>query len=527
MTNTMDERAVIYARYSSHNQQEQSIEGQIAAAKLYAQKKGYTIVHEYCDRAKTGTNDNRAAFQQMLRDCSKHQFSVIIVWKVDRFGRNREEIALHKHKAKKHGVRVEYVAENISEGPEGIILESVLEGMAEYFSVQLSQNVKRGLLESAKKHQMVGGYPPLGFRAAADKTYEIDPETAPIVREIFDMYAKGSTEFEIISELNQRGLHTRRGVAFNRNSLKKLLKNERYIGTYVYKDIIHDEDAIPAIVDKDTFRKVQEMLKVNRRMPSHKWSYSDYLLTGKAFCGKCGSAMIGMSGTGKMGVKYCYYICMKKHAEKTCDKSNIRQDILESVVLENAYRLLDDPKVLDYIIDKTWEFYQAHDTDRSNLLALKSQLEAAEKGIANLTRSVEAGMPFDLIKDRLEELRDQKTALGKAIAEEELSGGIRLTRDYIQFFLERFKDADHDDRTNQKRMVDTFINSVYVFDDHITIAFNYSGDNNTITVSDIKKATTAEGFDCGYSRRGTCPADEPSAIIWYRNVFLVSIYLAV
>lgn len=526
MTKTMDEHACIYARYSSHNQQEQSIEGQIAAAKLYAQKKGYTIVHEYCDRAKTGTNDNREAFQKMLKDCSKHQFSVIIVWKVDRFGRNREEIALYKHKAKKHGVRVEYVAENISEGPEGIILESVLEGMAEYFSVQLSQNVKRGLLESAKKHQVIGGNVPLGYKIGEDKTYVIDPETAPIVKDVFAMYAAGSTEAEIVAELNRRGLRTRSGVAYNRSSLKRVLKNEKYIGVYTYKDIIRDEDVVPPIVDKETFRKVQDMLKVNRKMPSHKWSYSDYLLTGKVYCGKCGSAMVGMSGTGRLGKKYCYYLCLKKHNDKSCDKSNIKQDDLESIVLENAYRILDDQKVLDYIVDRTFEYYQENDTDRSELQALKNQLDAVNKGIANLTRSVESGMPFELIADRLKELRDQKSTLEKSIAEQELSTGIQLTRDYIQFFLERFRDADHNDRTNQKRMIDTFINAVYVFDDRITIAFNYSGDNNTITISDIKKATAA-GFDCGRVSRGTCPADEPSAIIWYRNVFLVSVYLAV
>ena len=148
---TAPERAVVYARYSSHRQGEQSIEGQLAAAKAYADARGYTIVHEYIDRAMTGRNDNRDEFQQMLSDCGKKQFTVIIVWKVDRFGRNREEITFNKYRAKKHGVRVEYVAENMGEGPESVILESVLEGMAEYYSLQLSQNVKRGYRENAKK----------------------------------------------------------------------------------------------------------------------------------------------------------------------------------------------------------------------------------------------------------------------------------------------------------------------------------------------------------------------------------------
>lgn len=173
------EKAVVYARYSSHNQIEQSIEGQLAAAQKYAAIKGYQIVHEYCDRAKTGTNDNREEFQKMLKACASKKFTVIIVWKVDRFGRNREEITFNKYRAKKYGVRVEYIAENISEGPEGVILESVLEGMAEYYSLQLSQNVKRGLLETAKKHKAIGGRPPLGYDTD-NGYYVINPEEAPI-----------------------------------------------------------------------------------------------------------------------------------------------------------------------------------------------------------------------------------------------------------------------------------------------------------------------------------------------------------
>ena len=145
-----EEKAVVYARYSSHKQGEQSIEGQLTAARTYASARGYKIIHEYIDRAVTGRNDNRDEFQRMLSDCSKHQFTVIILWKVDRFGRNRQEITFNKYRAKKQGVRVEYTAETVPDSPEGVILESVLEGMAEYYSLQLSQNIRRGTRESAK-----------------------------------------------------------------------------------------------------------------------------------------------------------------------------------------------------------------------------------------------------------------------------------------------------------------------------------------------------------------------------------------
>lgn len=169
------EYAVIYARYSSHSQGEQSIEGQIEKARSYAAAKGYTIIHEYVDRAQSGRTDNRTEFQRMLKDTAKKQFQVIILWKVDRFGRNREEITINKIKCKKNGVRVEYVAEKIPDTPEGVILESVLEGFAEYYSLQLSQNIRRGQNVSAEKCQSLGGNRPLGYLTDENKRFVIDP----------------------------------------------------------------------------------------------------------------------------------------------------------------------------------------------------------------------------------------------------------------------------------------------------------------------------------------------------------------
>lgn len=522
-----EERAVVYARFSSSKQHETSIEGQLTAAHKYAETKGYKIIREYCDRAKTGTNDRRDEFQKMLSDCAKHQFSVIIVWKVDRFGRNREEITFNKYRAKKHGVRVEYVAENIVEGPEGVILESVLEGMAEYFSKQLSQNVQRGLLEAAKKHHVPGGNSvSYGYRAAADKTYEINPDTGPVVTKIFDMYAAGSTESEIVTWLNSQGYRTQRGAAFNRMSLVKMLKNERYIGTYTYKDIIRDENVIPPLVEKDVFRKVQEMLKVNKRQPSHRWTYSEYILTGKLFCGKCGASMVGRSGTGKAKTKYCYYQCFDQMHKKGCDKKAVRKEYIEDLVLERIHTVLDNQEIFDMIINKTWEFYLKEDADNSEEEALQNQLSAVEKGLQRLIKSVEDGMPYDLVKGRVEELEDQRTTIKKALEDHEIARAIKLTRDHIQFFLEKMRDADRTDPEAQKRLIDTFVRKIFVYDDHILITLNYHGNGNEITVNDIEKASTSdttEVFECACStvhEKATC---EHFRILWFSDVIALEI----
>lgn len=520
MTGKEQENAVIYARYSSHNQQEQSIEGQLAAAYNYAEKKGYTIVKEYCDRAKTGTNDNREEFQRMLSDCAKKQFSVIIVWKVDRFGRNREEITFNKYRAKKHGVRVEYVAETISEGPEGVILESVLEGMAEYFSLQLSQNVKRGLLESAKKHQVIGGRAPLGYRVAPDKTYAIDPKTSPIIKTIFEQYASGSTISEIIIYLNSHGYRTSTGDKFTKDSIPRILHNERYMGVYSYKDIIREENAIPAIIDRDTFMRVQDMLKINRRKPSRKWSYTDYLLSDKLLCGECGASMTGTSGFGKQGVKYQYYACTNH--KNGCTKKTVRQDWIEDLVLTEVHNLLQDDDLIEFIADQTWNLYIKESKEQEQEKAMKAQLAGIDKSIANLVKSIEAGLFSDAIVARMDELEKQKSEIKKALVEKELQQSFRLTKDHIVFFLEQFKNMNFEDRECQRRMTDTFVNSMFLFDDHLTIAFNYSGNNAKKTIS-LKEMHAAPVFECACKTRDLHTASETLRIIWFLHVFTIDI----
>ena len=514
MNTNIENLAVVYARYSSAGQKEQSIDGQLAAAYKYAEAKGYQIVHEYIDRAMTGRNDDRDDFQRMLSDTGKHQFSVIIVWKVDRFGRNREEITFNKYRCKKNGVRVEYVAENMPEGPESVILEAVLEGMAEYYSLQLSQNVKRGLLENAKHHKAVSGTPPLGYKLTEDKHFEVDPDTAPLVKVIYEKYAAGETLFEIIRYLNNAGYKTPRGKPFARTSLDKLLKNEKYIGIYKFKDIIYDEDAVPALIDKDLFYKVQDMLEKNKRAPVKNWNYSDYLLTGKLFCGHCGDPMVGKAGHGKSGRKYDYYICKKN------DKKPVRKEWIEETVLREVHRILDDDEIFQMIVDNTWEYYLEQDTKEHEREAMLKQIADIEKGIANLSKAVEQGMPFDVVSGRLDELSGQKIALQKAIAELEIQKGFKLTKDHIQFFLEQFRSMDVSDRNCEKRLISVFVNAIYVYDDKLKIAFNYSeeGQRNTVSLHDV---------ECSHVVHSpTLCRMHTNTLSWVKCVFIINMKIA-
>ena len=513
------EMAVVYARYSSHKQGEQSIEGQLTAARSYAEARGYKIIHEYVDRAQTGRNDDRDEFQKMLSDCATKQFSVIIVWKVDRFGRNREEITFNKYRCKKHGVRVEYVAENMGEGPESVILESVLEGMAEYYSLQLSQNIRRGNRENAKKCRFTGGRVPLGYTLNKDHEFVIDPDGAALVRRIYRMYAEGQTIAEIIVQLNQDGLRTGQGNTYTKNSLRTILKNEKYIGIYDFKNgEVRIENGVPAIIDKDTFYKVQKLLSINQRAPAAKWTRADYLLTNKLFCGSCGGQMVGESGISKSGNRYNYYVCVNhRHGERDCPRKAIRQDLIESYVLEKAHQVTMDDGVVRFITDNVWEFYLRQDQTRDRVTATQAQISEVEKSINNLMRAIEAGLPLtEMTKSRLSELDAQRTALNAALAEAQLDSGFRLQKDHIQFFLEQFREMDYTDRKCQQRLIDVFVNSIYVTDDELVINFNYSGGTEIVSFGEFKAAGDAGVFGC---RAFASTIKRAYELCFYGNVF--------
>jgi len=476
--------AVVYARFSSHRQGEQSIEGQVAEAERYAATHNLKIIHIYADRALTGRNDNREQFQLMLSDAANKKFDALIVWKTDRIGRNKEDIALNKYHLKKNGVKIYYVAETIPDTPEGIILESVIEGMAAYYSEQLSQNVKRGQRASALKAQSTGGNRPLGYLTGPDKKFIIDPETAPTVKLVYELYAKGITIAEIVKELNNRGLRTLRGRPFTHNSLRTVLKNEKYIGVYTYKDEIRLENAIPPIIDTDTFYKVQEMLKYNQRMAAHKNAKTEYILTEKLFCGKCGTMMVGVSGTSRRGKRHHYYACTNQK-KKLCTKKAVRKVWIENVVLDYIAELLKNDELLEFIAENTYQYYLSQNTETAYTEALKKALLDTEKSISNLMRAIEQGIFNESTKNRMDELEKQKEELKSALTDSKLKMDLDLKKEHIIYFLHQFANMDYTDYNCKKRLIKIFINSVFVYDDKVVLTFNYSEDNRTITLNEI------------------------------------------
>ena len=476
--------AVVYARFSSHRQGEQSIEGQGAAAERFAAAHGLTIVKVYADRAQTGRNDNREQFQLMLADAAKHAFDALIVWKTDRIGRNKEEIALNKYHLKKNGVKIYYVAEAIPDTPEGIILEAVIEGMAAYYSEQLSQNVRRGMRMCAQKAQSTGGTHPLGYTVDENKKFVIDPKHAPTVQEIYQLYSEGKTISEIVKHLNDKGLRTARGRPFTHNSLRTVLKNKKYIGTFEYNGEVSIENAVPPIVDVETFNKVQELLAFNQKAGAHKKAKVEYLLFSKIFCGKCGDMMVGICGTSKAGVTHHYYACRAQRKHQ-CNKRAVRQDWIEGIVLRHLTRLVKNTDLLEFIAENTYQYYLAQNTDTTYTKSLQKALDETERAINNLLRAIEAGIFNESTKDRMDELQEQKSDLKSALAAAKLKEDLGLKKEHILFFLHQFTNMDYSDIDCQRRLIKTFLNSVFVYDDKVVLTFNYSGDDRTITLHEI------------------------------------------
>ena len=257
---------VIYARYSSNAQSEQSIEGQLKTCYEYAERNGWNVVAEYIDRAISGgAAENRPEFQRMVADSAKQQFAAVLVYQLDRFARNRYDSATYKTRLKKNGVRVVSARENISEDASGILMEAVLEGMAEYFSSELSQKVKRGLEINAQKCLFTGNGVALGYKIV-DKRFVIDEETAPIVKRIFDMFLAGNLMADIVRCLNANSLKTSRGNSYNKNSIRRILTNKRYLGFYKYGEI-EIADGVPRIIDDATFEEAQHLLgQINKSL---------------------------------------------------------------------------------------------------------------------------------------------------------------------------------------------------------------------------------------------------------------------
>ena len=488
-------KAVIYARYSSDSQREESIEGQLRECTAFAEKNGITILRHYIDRAYSAKTDNRPEFQNMIKDSGKRLFDMVIVWKLDRFARNRYDSARYKATLKKNGVKVVPATEVISEGAEGIILESVLEGYAEYYSADLSEKVVRGMTDNALKCKFNGGTLPIGYVIDAEQHFQIDPLTAPFVLETFKRYDSGETISSIMNWLNKQGLTNTRGQKMTFNSVGHMLHNRRYIGEFQYRDVIVP-DGIPAIVPQDIFDRVQEKLLKNKKAPARHKAEDDYLLTTKLFCGYCEAYLCGESGTSRTGVVHRYYKCASVKKKRTeCHKKPVKKEWIEDLVVTETMKMVMDDAAIEAIVSMLMDL---QDRDNVNVPLYEQQLRETETSINNLLNAIQQGILTRSTKERLEELETRHDDLETKLACEKLAKP-KVSAEFMTFWLHRFRKLDVRQKSHRKMLIDTFINAIFLYDDKLVITFNYKEGAKTITFSDLQDVInkkSGSNLDC-------------------------------
>lgn len=465
-------RAVISARYSSHAQKDVSIEQQVEECEAYAAANNMEVVGIYADRALTGKTDKRPEFQKMMRHAEKKQFDIIIAYKSNRMARNMLQALAYEDKLAAYGIRVVYVKEEFGDNAAGRFALRTMMNVNQFYSENMAEDIKRGLLYNAQNCLVTNGGLPMGYKKGEDGKYALDPPKDDIVREIFNRVANGEPFIDIANDLNDRGIKTSKGNAWNKGSFHRMLNNERYLGIYIYDDV-RIEGGIPQIIDKELFLKVQNNIHNKRNLQGRHRVNGDYLLTGKLFCGKCGSPMVGISGTGKLGKLHYYYNCQKRRIEGNCDKAAARRDWAERELAAAIQHYLMDDEVLhkmtDLVIDQAKRY-----KDRSEIPLIESQLSEVRKSIKNLVSAIEQGIFTPTTKMRLEELEAEQTKLSNRLTMEHAEV-LTVPREHILLWFSSLRRGNVEDKEYQKKLFDNFLIAVYLYDDHFKIEFNHTG----------------------------------------------------
>ncbi len=493
---------VIYARFSSRGQNEQSIESQIRTCKEFADGKGYNVINVYSDKAKTGTNDKRPDFQRMMKDAQSGTFQYILVYMMDRFSRNRRDSIMYKEMLKeKYGIKVLSALEPISDDEGGEFYEMFLEWNAEKYSKRLSKRIRDGIDTSIKNGTYCGGKLMYGYRLIdTERTgkkgiihkVEVNEEEAEIVRFIFESYANGMPKKKIAEALNAKG-HRFNGKKFTFRMFEHWLVNEKYTGEFTFGGRVCT-NVYPQIIDKALFQRVQDKLSEKRYVSGgENTAKVPYLLTGKLYCGHCGTKMIADGGTGKKGVKYYYYACRKKK-DGECNKRRERKDLLEQLVVSFVLDFLSNKATMEIIADDVLAYYNKR-TDESNLKSINAKIASIQADVERLTDAYVTAKSVLLQSSIEKKMADYEVLLNDLYGQKvklEMERGYKLTKEDILEFVDGVLKSGEPDFEFQKRIIDILVSKVIVYDGHTVVLFNIRGGKNIVTedvnVEDVQNA---------------------------------------
>lgn len=485
--------AAIYARFSSHNQREESIEQQVAECKLFAEQQGLEVVEIYADAAQSGRTENRSQFQRLQRDAKKGRFTNIIAYKSNRIARNMINALNFENDMEKLGIKLFYAKEEFGNNAAGRFALRMMMNVNQFYSENMAEDIRRGMEDNARNCKC-NGVCPFGYCRGEDGRPVPDERTAPIVQEIFTRVTCGDTFTSIADDLNSRGIRTTKGNLWSKGSFFNILHNERYTGVYIY-DGIRIEGGIEPLISKELFMRVQRYLGNKKNPQGRHREFGDYLLSGKLFCGECGKHMMGISGTARSGELHYYYACQGKKDKPRCTKKNVRRDDIEQAVANmiRNYILRDD--VTDWLVDTLIKF-QKQTSKQGELTLLEEQLSENKKALANIMLAIEQGIITATTKERLLELEGEQSKISGNIAMIK-SERISVTKEQIIGWIQSFKDGDVKDKEFQKRLFDSFLRAVYIYDDNrMRILFNVYGRDDaeidtTLMLSDSDEVVKA------------------------------------
>lgn len=495
--------AVIYPRFSSHGQNEQSIEAQIRICREFAESKGFNIVNVYPEKARTGTNDDRPAFQRMIKDAASGAFQYIIVYMFDRFARNRRDSIMYKEMLKeKHGIRVLSALEPIADDEGGEFYEMFLEWNAEKYSKRLSKRVRDGLDTSVANGTFCGGYLIYGYKIEYEpiagkagksiKRVAIDEEQAHLVRYAFTEYDKGVEKKDIAAALNAQG-HRYKGKPFTGKSFDKWVVNPKYTGVFEFGGRVCD-NMYPAIIDTALYERVQKRLQKNRYFAGGKATARvPYYLTGKAKCGYCDTDMLSDGGTSKLGKTHQYYACKQKKKGK-CNKRRNDKNGLELYATLTVHDFLSKPENAEIAVNDTIKYY-ANRTCEDSLRSVEVKIAKARKEVDELATAFVKAQSVLLqttIEKKMKEYEILLNDLSAQQAQLEIERGWCVNkRDLLDFIAELLK-GDPNDKEHQQKIIDNLIYRVYVYDGYKVFYLNLSGgrgiEGDRITLADTENA---------------------------------------
>ena len=488
-------KAVIYARYSSHQQKDVSIEQQVDECTEYAVRSGYSILHVYADRHISGKTERRPEFQRMVRDAEKHTFDAVISYKSNRISRKMLHALSYEEKLERMGVHVLYAKEEFGNNAAGRFALRMMMNMNQFYSENMGEDIKRGMMDNAKQCKVNSGAIPFGYRKGEDGRFAIDESKVEILKEIFGRVARGDSYTEISNDLNNRRIKTAYGNKWNKSSFHSMMKNERYLGIYIFDDV-RIEGGMPTIISKELFDKVQNQMKSRKESnKSNRWQKSDFLLTGKLYCGHCMSSMFGYSGTSKTGTIHYYYVCKKRQIDKACSKKNVRRDAAERLVANAIKDYILAPKAINWIADNAMTFAKRM-TENSTLKETETELANVRKQIKNIMNAIEQGIITETTRERLIELEEEKKDIQERL-EIEKRMIPTVTREQIIVWLESFRKPRTDDSAFRKELFNTFLEAAYLYDDRLRLVFNYTGKLNDaeFPLSDLMETDSLESIE--------------------------------